>query len=116
MASFWDRAITEFNVAKALASSSYALRGQDSEARVGLPHDVGLRQKLGKKQEKERSSPECISYKTFAHCVLGTIEVSDAEERQCWSEFEHILEDCGRASHAWGSRTCLSRCSTEEKK
>ena len=116
MASFWDRAITEFNVAKALASSSHALQGQDSEARVGLPHDVGLRQKLGKKQEKERSSPECISYKTFAHCVLGTIEVSDAEEAQCWNEFEHILEDCSRASHAWGSRPCLTSCSTEEKK
>ena len=105
MACFWDRVISEFNVAKALHQSTQALPGGPSvESSAEMASATGLRQKLGKKQEKERPSPECISYKTLAHCILETLDVSDAEEEQCWAELEHILDQCGRAHDAWTMR------------
>ena len=89
MASFWDRVVTEYNVAKALS-------GADN-----LQGDTGTRQKLGKKKEKEHPSPESISYQTYAHCLLGTVELpDDAESKRCWEELESILAACSRTGSA----------------
>lgn len=116
MACFWDRVIAEFNVAKALDQFSQALPGEPSlESIVEMASATGLRQKFGKKQEKGQPSPECISYKTLAHCVLGTLDVSDAESEQCWAEFDHILEQCGRAKDACTARLRLASCDENEK-
>ena len=44
----------------------------------------------------------------LAHCLLGTRQVSEDEEEQCWQELEHILGQCGRAHEAWTSRPSLA--------
>ena len=116
MACFWDRVVAEFNVAKALDQFSQALPGEPSlESIKEMASATGLRQKFGKKQENGQPSPECISYKTLAHCVLGTLDVSDAESEQCWSEFDHILEQCGRAKDACAARPRLASGDENEK-
>ena len=70
MATFWDRVITEFNVANSLsnAASIQALpdnsdalpppqpfEKQDSDALFSSAEDIGPKQKLGKKGERERT-------------------------------------------------------------
>ena len=50
LATFWDRAYTEFNVAKAVADPSCTQPGAAS-------HDVGARQCLGPAEEKKVRSP-----------------------------------------------------------
>ena len=115
MASFWDRAYTEFNVGKALAAPTVTSPSGSTKANPELECETGPRQKLGKKREKEHASPECISYKTLAHCVLGIVEVSDLEEKQCWEEFERILQDCSRATHSWNARPSLASQTKEQK-
>ena len=50
LAAFWDRAYTEFNVAKVLADQSSTRPGAAS-------HDVGVRQFLVSAEEKKRALP-----------------------------------------------------------
>ena len=101
MASFWDRVVTEHNVAKALQANSLpqSLMAQEDQVK-GLQGDAGLRQKLGKSKEREAPAPEAISYKTFAHCLLGSPAVLDKDEAtKCWEELGHILQGCSRIPH-----------------
>ena len=99
LASFWDRAFTEFNVAKAMggrvASEGSAWAGVSTMA-----PDVGVRQQLGTAEEKKVRSPESISYETLAHCLLGGLEMNAEEDARCWSELEEILHGCARGSAA----------------
>ncbi len=89
MASFWDRALTEFNVAKALSSHA-------------LPGDIGPRTKAGKKAEKELASPEMLSHRALAHCLLGGLNnLDEVAAGECWEELENIFLDTARASEAW---------------
>ena len=93
LATFWDRVFTEFNVAKHVQSSdsSNELCSGDSAA---MP---GVRSKLGKKQERQTKSPESISWKTYAHCMLEDQAAEPKQEEQaCWDELCDILEACGR--------------------
>ena len=64
MAAFWERAYTEFNLAKTLHA------GTDAEAdhMHALAEDTGPRIKLGRKQERQRPSPESVSY-----MISGTV-------------------------------------------
>ena len=57
---------------------------------------VGVRQGLGPIGEKQVRSPESISYETHAHCLLGSLDVGDAESYRCWGELVDILEGCSR--------------------
>ncbi len=103
MASFWDRVITEYNVAKALCTEDDS-GGVDSGGATDttLRGDIGPRAKCGKKAEKEKASPETLSYRSFAHCLLGGPEQCSAvEEKECWDELENILRGCARASASW---------------
>ena len=132
MATFWDRCITEFNVAKALAgvegefcqrcSTStenvpQTLSGDDVLGALGPRGDAtvedgswarmcehraetGIRIKLGKAREREFRSPEAISYRTYAHCLLEGLDLSGAEEEQCWDEFLEIMRGCSRIEEA----------------
>ena len=54
LAAFWDRAYTEFNVAKTVAHDTFSLPSAAS-------NDVGVRQSLGPAEEKQVRSPESIS-------------------------------------------------------
>ena len=132
MATFWDRCITEFNVAKALAgvegefcqrcSTStenvpQTLSGDDVLGALGPRGDAtvedgswarmcehraetGIRIKLGKAREREFRSPEAISYRTYAHCLLEGLDLSGAEEEQCWDELLEIMRGCSRIEEA----------------
>ena len=126
MATFWDRVITEFNVAKSLsnAASIQALpdnsdalpppqpfEKQDSDALFSSAEDIGPRQKLGKKGERENPSPESLSYEALSHCLLGGLEeVSEDEEERCWKELDEICSQCGRLGEVPGP------ASTEERR
>ena len=118
MASFWDRVFCEFNVAKAMkhANDIQALPDAAHEENAKLMRgDVGTRQKLGKKKEKEQSSPETLSYKTLAHCLLGCLDMTEIEEGHCWDELNHIVQNCSRNVNA--SEPALgSPGATEEEK
>ena len=91
MASFWDRALTEFNVAKALSPEA-------------LPGDVGPRTAAGKKTDKETASPETLSYPSLDHCLLGGLDgLDDAAAQRCWEELENIFRSSARAWEAWAN-------------
>ena len=66
LASFWDRAFTEFNVAKAMAAGT-ASQGSAWAGVSSMATDVGVRKQLGTAEERKVRSPESISYETFAH-------------------------------------------------
>ena len=79
LAAFWDRAYTEYNVAKAMSpglpgaiptggSPAPGLASAASGASAGA---VGVRQVLGPAGEKQVRSPESISYEAHAHCLVG---------------------------------------------
>ena len=88
LATFWDRVFTEFDVAKHVQSS-----GPSSSSAV-MPR---VMPQLGKKLERETKSPESISCKAFAHCLLEpTGAEPEHEEQNCWDELADILEACGR--------------------
>ena len=86
LAAFWDRAYTEFNVAKTVAHETFSLPSAASR-------DVGVRQRLGPAEEKQVRSPESISYDTFAHCLLGGLELPTEAGDRCWGELVEILGD-----------------------
>ena len=82
LAAFWDRAYTEYNVAKTM---SFEQAGA-----------TGVRQRLGTGGEKHVRSPESISHEAHAHCLLGTPGASGAEGDRCWGKLVDILEGCSR--------------------
>ena len=92
LAAFWDRAFTEFNVAKPFDADVC----QDNSA--GMASAIGPRQALGSKKEKEVRSPESISYETLTHCLLNGGKLDEAEESRCWSELVDILAASSRQS------------------
>ena len=142
LGSFWDRVLTEFNVAKALSGASAQCNTQQgstdsvgqalpaTEVRTPEPPfegtdatanptstsvdvnslfvlraDTGVRQKLGKKIEREKPSPETLSYEALSHCLLGGKPVTwqgleedqrKQEESRAWDELVSILTECGR--------------------
>ena len=97
LASFWDRAFTEFNVAKAMAGGA-ASQGSAWAGVSTMATDVGVRQQLGTAEERKVRSPESISYETFAHCLLQGLEMNAEEDARCWSELQEILHGCARGS------------------
>jgi hypothetical protein len=98
MAAFWERAYTECNLAKAVRG---ARDGIDAETEdkifTALAQETGPRIKLGRKVERERPSPESLSYMTMRHCLLdGLAEITPEEEERCWLELDHTLTACSR--------------------
>ena len=70
---------------------------EETDAFRALAEDTGPRIKLGRKVERERPSPESLSYTAMRHCLLdGLTELTPQEEQECWDELEHILTACGR--------------------
>ena len=99
LATFWDRAYTEFNVAKAISPD--AGQAMPANMRCGggeLAGAVGIRQALGPIGEKQVRSPESISYETHAHCLLHGLDLGIAEDASCWNELLEILQGCSRSS------------------
>ena len=149
LGSYWDRVLTEFNVAKALSGASAQCNTQQcqacntqqytdsdgqalpaTEVRTQEPPfegtdatanptstsvdvnslfvlraDTGVRQKLGKKIEREKPTPETLSYEALSHCLLGGKPVTwqgleedqrKQEESRAWDELVSILTECGR--------------------
>jgi hypothetical protein len=93
MATFWDRVFTKFNVSKLVQEASEATEDGPMDLRAG----VGVRSKLGRKQERATKTPESISWRTFAHCLLGDLNLpTDEEKPVCWDELRDILEACAR--------------------
>ena len=91
LAAFWDRAYTEYNVAKAMSpglpeaiptggSPAPGLASAASGASAGA---VGVRQALGPAGEKQVRSPESISYGAHAHRLLGGLGAGGAESGGC---------------------------------
>ena len=110
LASFWDRIHTEFNVAKAVKCMS---SGAPDDADIfALCEDTGIRQKIGRKKEKEFPSPESISYQTLMHCLLGNPAANLEAETTCWRELDEILNKCARCGD---SSTWPTSGSQEEK-
>jgi len=135
LASFWDPVLTEYNVAKAARAHATAVGCQPNPASYSATHavsahgdlcqDTGPRQKLGKKSEREKPSPESLSYEALTHCLLnrepltwthgnGGIRFSDKEkaeaEKACWDELHHILEECGRVQPPANWKQAESEC------
>ena len=108
LAAFWDRAYTEYNVAKAMCpalgaaapgapcSASAAAPGAPGSASADFAGAVGVRQGLGAVGEKQVRSPESISHEAHAHCLLGTLDAGGAESGRCWAELVEILAGCSR--------------------
>ena len=75
-------------------------RSYDSTSLFALRADTGARHKLGKKNEREKPSPEALSYEALCHCLLGGMPIAwgglkesklkDAED-QAWDEIAHIF-------------------------
>ena len=98
LAAFWDRAYTEYNVAKAMVpappacdtgdgrpgAASRAEGEQEGRPPARCPGDlagaVGVRQALGPAGERQVRSPESISYEAHAHCLLDGLDMSPADE------------------------------------
>ena len=64
-----------------------------------------MRHKLGKKIEREKPSPETLSYEALSHCLIGDKPVTwhgleedkrKQEESRAWDELVCILTECGR--------------------
>ena len=102
LATFWDRAFTEFNVAKAMAITEGQAGPQstsNSSAGLGaLAAEVGWRQAMGTKEERGVRSPESLSYEALAHCLLVGLELGSEDDARCWEELHGILEGCSRVS------------------
>ena len=123
MACFWDRVVTEWNVAKAyevhkgtaaapfvadappenVSASSHprasdgAGVGEDSFDNLSKLRDsIGPRRSMGTKAERATVSPESISVETYLRCLLDTKFVSQEESDRCWKEFDHIMARCAR--------------------
>jgi len=100
MSAFWERAYTEVNLAKAMSAVSVASGDQshqDGEAFRALAEDTGPRIKLGRQVERERPSPESLSYMAMRHCLVdGLTDITTQQEQDCWDELDHILRACGR--------------------
>ena len=96
LAIFWDRAFTEFNVAKAMAITEGQAGPQStssSSAGLGaLAAEVGLRQAMGTKEERSVRSPESLSYEALAHCLLVGLELGSEDDARCWEEL-HGMKD-----------------------
>ncbi len=102
MASFWDDAYSEFNLSKALAG------GVDPDASLQLlsailqveqlhvnTQDTGPRIKLGRKLERERPSPESLSYVVMRHRLFDRLTgITKQREQQCWQESYQQLNSC----------------------
>ena len=102
MATFWDRAFTEFNVAKHVQEAAESAAAAQP---VNLRTSVGVRSELGKKQERASKTPESISWPTFAHCLLGELSLPTEEaEKACWDELGEILDVCARPD--WPKEIC----------
>ena len=98
MAAFWDRAYTEHNLAKTLHTPPPRTTTVTGDTTRPLAEDTGPRIKLGRKAERERPSPESLSYLALRHCLLdGAATNTEAKEEQVWCELDHILTACGRA-------------------
>ena len=109
MAEFWDRLISEFNVAKAFEGfedSANNTNGQAPGSSVGntpidilynLCDGIGCRKRMGVKAERATTSPECISVQALMHCLLESQSVSEEESRRCWEEYDDIMSNCGRS-------------------
>ena len=63
MSAFWERGYTECNLAKAIsvAQMGKESKHEETDAFRALAEDTGPRIKLGRKVERERSSPESLS-------------------------------------------------------
>ena len=100
MSAFWERAYTECNLAKVVSSFAASAEAQSTvEAEIlrATAEDTGQRIKLGRALERERPSPESLSYLTMRHCLLdGLAEITPQQEQECWQELDHILAACGR--------------------
>jgi hypothetical protein len=99
MSAFWERGYTECNLAKAIsvAQMGKESKHEETDAFRALAEDTGPRIKLGRKVERERPSPESLSYTAMRHCLLdGLTELTPQEEQECWDELDHILTACGR--------------------
>ncbi|MBM3302749.1 MAG: hypothetical protein FJY85_22725, partial [Deltaproteobacteria bacterium] len=106
MSAFWERAYTEVNLAKALSVASVASASQayqNGEAFRSLAADTGPRIKLGRQLERERPSPESLSYMAMRHCLLdGLKDLTSEQEEACWGELDHILGACARQAASGG--------------
>ena len=98
MAAFWERAYTECNLAKAISGARGSSEVENADKIfTALAQETGPRIKLGRKVERERPSPESLSYMTMRHCLLdGLAEIKPEEEERCWRELEHTLRACSR--------------------
>ena len=105
MASFWDRVLTEWNVAKAfdvhkhtaaVPAGSADLREDPVDLLWKLCDKVGPRRAMGTKAERATISPECISSETLTRCLLQTPSVTEEQDRQCWQEFDDTMANCAR--------------------
>ncbi len=108
LAAFWDRAYTEYNVAKAMCSEAsdgppgFAGAAPSASplaprsASLDLAGAVGVRQGLGPAREKQVRSPESLSHEAHARCLLGSVESGGADSDRCWAELVDVLEGCSR--------------------
>ena len=109
MSAFWERAYTEQNLAKVFTCAAPGAETESAEDSKTLPthiEDTGPRSKLGRKLERERPSPESLSYMAMRHCLLdGLAEITPQQEEQCWGELDHILTSCGRQSAGFATHS-----------
>ena len=125
MAEFWDRLITEFNVAKAfqcvddaVSQAKFLTDNQkpsvepvaDSalDTLYNLCDGIGCRKAMGVKAERSTTSPECISVEALTHCLLQSGTISEADSRRCWEEYDDIMSNCSRSFSSAGQTCGLS--------
>ena len=113
MAEFWDRLISEFNVAKAFQAFENAAKKTETapgdaevsdsvhgsaaiETLYDLCNQIGCRKSMGMKSERATTSPECISVEALTHCLLMSQTCSEEANRRCWEEYNDIMLHCGR--------------------
>ena len=98
MATFWERAYTECNLAKSIIGA-YASTEEEPEdkAFTALAKETVPRIQLGRALERETPSPEFLSYVAMRHCLLGGLaEITPEEDDRCWQELGHILKSCSQ--------------------
>ena len=82
LAAFWERAYTECNLAKAISGAYTSTDAEpDDNAFTALTEETDPRIQLGQQLERERPSPEFLSYETMRQCLLGGLAVAHPRKK-----------------------------------
>ena len=95
LASFFDRAYTEYNISKPPPPGAGGFAGDANASEASVVWRAGRRSLMGKKKERQKRAPDMISEETLLGILLKRTCRSVNESH--WAELDEIL--LGSAEH-----------------